>query len=73
MCLFRSSLTWSLAQIIILKGITPEIADLSVNLPEEINQDPADRLISATSIVYKAPLVTADKNLLKSKRVKTVW
>ena len=57
----------------ILKGITPEIADLSVNLPEEINQDPADRIICATSIIYKAPLVTTDKNLLKSKSVKTIW
>ncbi len=57
----------------ILKGITPKIADLSVNLPGEINQDPADRLICATSIIYKAPLVTADKNLLESKIVKTIW
>ncbi len=57
----------------ILKGISPKIADLSVNLPEEINQDPADRIICATSIIYKAPLVTTDKNLLKSKSVKTIW
>jgi len=57
----------------ILKGITPEIADFSINLPEGINLDPADRIICATSMAYKAPLVTADKNLLNSKSVITVW
>jgi len=57
----------------LVKGISPEIADLSVDLPDEINPDPADRIICATSIVYNSPLVTADKNLLKSKRVKTIW
>ncbi|RLD60869.1 MAG: type II toxin-antitoxin system VapC family toxin [Bacteroidetes bacterium] len=57
----------------ILKGITPTIADLSVNLPKEVNQDPADRLICATSIAHKAPLITADRNLLNSKYIKTIW
>jgi len=57
----------------ILKGITPTIADLSVNLPKEVNQDPADRLICATSIAYKTPLITADRNLLNSKYIKTIW
>ena len=57
----------------LIKGITPQIADLSVNLPEEINPDPADRIICATSIAYNAPLVTSDKNLLKSKMIKTIW
>lgn len=56
----------------IFKGITPEIAEIAINLPSEINQDPADRLISATSIVKNAPLITADKNLLQSK-LKTIW
>ena len=56
----------------IFKGITPEIAELSTNLPNEINQDPADRIISATSIITNTPLVTADKNLLKSK-LNTIW
>ena len=57
----------------ILKGISPEIADLAVQLPGEINPDPADRIICATSKVYNTPLVTADKNLLKSKTIKTIW
>ena len=53
--------------------ISPEIAELSVNFGEEINKDPADRIISATSIIQNAQLVTADKNLIKSKVVETVW
>jgi PIN domain nuclease of toxin-antitoxin system len=57
----------------LMRGISPEIAYLSVNLPSEINQDPADRIICATSILNNAPLITADKNLIKSKIVKTAW
>ena len=57
----------------IYKSITPEIADLSVNLGKEINKDPADRLIVATSIVENIELITADKNLIKSDLVKTIW
>ena len=57
----------------IFQGITPEIAELSTNLPESINPDPADRIISATSIICNAPLLTADKNLRLSKKIKTIW
>lgn len=54
-------------------NISPEIAELSVNLDDEINSDPADRLIAATSILKQAPVVTADKNLIKSNILKTLW
>ncbi|MFZ0456464.1 MAG: type II toxin-antitoxin system VapC family toxin [Ignavibacteriaceae bacterium] len=57
----------------IFKELTPEIAELSVNLPSEINQDPADRIICATTILNNSQLVTADKNLRNSKSVKTLW
>lgn len=57
----------------IYKTITPEIADLSVNLGKEINKDPADRLIVATSIINNFELITADKNLIKSDLLKTIW
>ena len=51
------------ARNIAVKSISPEIAELSVNLGEEIGKDPADRLIAATAIVYNARLVTADQSL----------
>ena len=53
--------------------ISPEIAELSVNLDDDINSDPADRLIAATSILKQAPVVTADKNLRDATIVETVW
>ena len=57
----------------IFKGISPEIAELSTTLPLEINQDPADRIICATSIRTNTELITADKNLQKSSLVRTIW
>jgi len=57
----------------IFKGLSPEIAELSADLPSEINQDPADRIICATAILNDSQLVTADKNLRNSKSVKTIW
>ena len=56
-----------------VKSISPEIAELSVNLGSEINNDPADRIIVATSVIYNARLVTGDENLLNSDIVDTVW
>ena len=56
-----------------LRTISPEIAELSVNLADEITNDPADRLIAATSIIENLPLVTADKNLRAAKAIKTIW
>ena len=54
-------------------NITPKIAFLSANLPDDINRDPADRLICATALAHQAELVTADKNLRKTKSITTIW
>lgn len=56
-----------------LQCITPEIAELSTQLPEDINKDPADRIIAATSLIRKIPLVTADSNLLQADMLTTIW
>jgi PIN domain nuclease of toxin-antitoxin system len=54
--------------------ITPEIAKISVEFDDSVNDhDPADRIIAATSLVEDAPLVTADKNLIKAKIINTIW
>ena len=58
---------------VILRPVTPEIAALSVRLPNEFPKDPADRLIAATSMVEGMRLVTADARIRQSKVVKTVW
>ena len=57
----------------IFKGISPQIAELSTNLFSTTNKDPADRIISATSIIEKANLVTSDKILRRSKKIHTIW
>jgi len=56
-----------------IQGITLEIAELSINLGSDINNDPADRLIAASSILMNAPLVTADRNLREAAMLETVW
>ena len=55
------------------KGITPEIAELSTLFSEEVNKDPADRIIAATALTHDISLVTKDKNLLNTDKIKTIW
>jgi PIN domain nuclease of toxin-antitoxin system len=57
----------------VFKGISPEIAELSTQLFSDTNKDPADRIISATAVIEKAKLVSADKVLRRSKQVATIW
>lgn len=54
-------------------SISPEIAELSTNFGSEINNDPADRIIAATSIIQNAQLITADLNLIQSSLIDTIW
>jgi len=56
-----------------VQPISPEIAELSVNFDHTINNDPADRIIAATSIINNAQLVTADQNLRASVLLDTIW
>jgi len=56
-----------------VQSISPEIAELSVNFGSDINNDPADRIIAATSIILNSQLVTADQNLINSQMINTVW
>jgi len=57
----------------ILKRITPEIAELSTTFPATVSKDLADRIISATSVIEHAQLVTADVNLRKASMLETLW
>jgi PIN domain nuclease of toxin-antitoxin system len=62
-----------LASRVILRPVTPEIAALSVRLPDGFPKDPADRLIAATAMVEGMALVTADMRIRRAKVVETVW
>ncbi|MCD6535189.1 MAG: type II toxin-antitoxin system VapC family toxin [Deltaproteobacteria bacterium] len=52
--------------------ITPEIATLSQQDFFNHN-DPADRLIAATAIHHKAPLISADKKLKNIELLTVIW
>jgi len=53
--------------------ISNSIAVKSVNLPQPLHPDPADRIIIATALSAGAPLVTKDIKLLNYPHVKTIW
>jgi PIN domain nuclease of toxin-antitoxin system len=53
--------------------ISNSIAVKSVNLPQPLHPDPADRIIIATALSAGVPLVTKDKKLLNYPHVKTIW
>jgi len=56
-----------------VQAITPQIATLSTQFPAEINKDPADRLIAATTLAKNATLLTADRNLQAAELMPTLW
>lgn len=54
-------------------AISTRIAAESARLPPQVNKDTADRLIAATAIVEATPLLTADRNLLQTAAIPTMW
>lgn len=53
--------------------VSARIARLSVSLPHADHNDPADRMIVATAMVYRAVLVTKDKKIRQWKDAETAW
>jgi PIN domain nuclease of toxin-antitoxin system len=45
----------------------------AIGLPTTYPKDPADRIIGATAIVEGLPLLTADREILRSKVIRTIW
>ncbi|HEX8765433.1 MAG TPA: type II toxin-antitoxin system VapC family toxin [Candidatus Acidoferrum sp.] len=60
------------AQFVILP-ISSRACARTLQLPASYPKDPADRLIGATALVEGLSLLTADKEILKSKAVPTIW
>lgn len=56
-----------------IKPITPEIASLAAQFPNDYSGDPADRLIGATARAEGMALVTRDENMRRSPLLNTVW
>jgi PIN domain nuclease of toxin-antitoxin system len=45
----------------------------AMGLPATYPKDPADRIIGATALVEGLPLITADREIRRSKVVHTIW
>ena len=60
-------------QGITILPITPEIAALATQFPDDYPRDPADRLIGATARAEGMTLVTRDERIRRSSLVRTVW
>jgi PIN domain nuclease of toxin-antitoxin system len=60
------------ARRIAVLPVTPRIAVLSQSDLFE-HRDPADRIIAATALEHRAPLVTGDAELRGVKGLKTIW
>jgi PIN domain nuclease of toxin-antitoxin system len=56
-----------------MRPITPEIAALAAQFPEDYPRDPADRLIGATARAEGLTLVTRDDRIRRSPLLRTVW
>jgi PIN domain nuclease of toxin-antitoxin system len=56
-----------------VRDITPVIAALSTQFPDDFPRDPADRLIAATARAEGLTLVTRDERIRASALVRTVW
>ena len=56
-----------------IEPLSPEICLTAAELPLTFPSAPADRLIAATAIVLRCPLVTADERIRAAKVVETIW
>ena len=56
-----------------LKPITPEIAALATQFPDDYPKDPVDRLIGATARAEGLALITRDQSIRRCPLLKTIW
>ena len=56
-----------------VRPITPEIAALATQFPDDYPRDPADRIIGATARAEGMTLVTRDERIRRSPLIRTVW
>ena len=56
-----------------LVALSPEIAALSAALGDDVHGDAANRILIATAMTLRAPLVTRDRLIRADGRVRCVW
>jgi PIN domain nuclease of toxin-antitoxin system len=73
----RDVLDWALAALDLPKAelleLTPAIAVRSARPGDGFHGDPADRIIVATALEHRAPLVTRDERIHRHGAVEVVW
>ena len=57
----------------VILPITANIALQAYELPARYPRDLADRIIGATALVEDMPLLTADREIRRSRAVPTIW
>lgn len=65
----KNAIEYTHAQVL---HMTPEIAVESCHLPDSFHEDPADRLIVATTRVEGLPIVTRDARILQYSKQKHI-
>ena len=62
-----------LVEDVTVRPITPEIAALAAQFPDDYSRDPADRIIGGTARVEGLTLITRDETIRRSPLLRTVW
>jgi PIN domain nuclease of toxin-antitoxin system len=57
----------------VILPVTANIALQAYELPASYPKDPVDRIIAATALVEDIPLLTADREIRRSRAVPTIW
>ena len=57
----------------VVLSMSGKVCARAAELPETYPKDPADRMIGATALVAGLSLLTADRQIHRSKAVRTVW
>lgn len=62
-----------LLEDVTIRPITPEVAALATQFPDDYPHDPTDRLIGATARAEGLTLITRDEKIRRCPLLKTVW
>ena len=73
----RETLVWAKQALalpkISLVPLSPEISIASASLGERFHGDPADRMIVATAMELRVPVVTKDERIRSFKGIEAIW
>jgi PIN domain nuclease of toxin-antitoxin system len=67
------SFLFEVEQRFVVLPITRDVCVQTLAFPANYPNDPADRIIGATAVVYGRKLVTADRAIRESRAIPTIW